>query len=171
MARAALKMNVRELAAAAKVSPNTITRIEAGLKVNSSTREAVRRALDGAGVIFVEENGDGPGVRLKRQPLATTPEPEMEIAPRTPATFEERLDWRVIDEAPRDEWLYLVWIGENRPADAAEFPMIGQVSSEVEGRVWDGREYRPIDWFSHYKPLERSLLSDHRFYKERVGSD
>jgi len=27
---------------------------------------AVRRALEAAGVIFVEENGDGPGVRLRK---------------------------------------------------------------------------------------------------------
>jgi hypothetical protein len=30
--------------------------------------EAVRRALESAGVIFVEENGEGPGVRLRKQP-------------------------------------------------------------------------------------------------------
>jgi hypothetical protein len=27
---------------------------------------AIRRALEKAGVIFVEENGDGPGVRLRK---------------------------------------------------------------------------------------------------------
>ena len=31
---------------------------------------AVIAALEAASVIFVEENGDGPGVRLKKKPLA-----------------------------------------------------------------------------------------------------
>jgi hypothetical protein len=30
----------------------------------------MRAALEAAGVVFVEENGDGPGVRLKKKPLA-----------------------------------------------------------------------------------------------------
>jgi transcriptional regulator with XRE-family HTH domain len=66
MARAALQLGVRDLAALAKVSPNTVTRIEAGLTANSSTLAAVRTALESAGVIFVEENGEGPGVRLRK---------------------------------------------------------------------------------------------------------
>jgi len=63
MARAALKMNVRDLAAAAQVSPNTITRIEADLPSNASTLAAIRRALEAAGVEFI--NGDRPGVRVR----------------------------------------------------------------------------------------------------------
>ncbi|WOJ89905.1 hypothetical protein RZS28_00895 [Methylocapsa polymorpha] len=66
MARAALKMGVREVAALAQVSPNTITRIEADLPSNASTISVVRSALEAAGVIFVEENGEGAGVRLKK---------------------------------------------------------------------------------------------------------
>ena len=66
MARAALKLSVRDVAAAAQVSPNTVTRLEASLAVNSSTVAAIRRALEAAGVIFVEENGEGPGVRLRK---------------------------------------------------------------------------------------------------------
>ena len=66
MARAALKMSVRDLAAKAKVSPNTVTRVEAGLPVNNSTVAAIRAALEAAGVIFVAENGEGPGVRLRK---------------------------------------------------------------------------------------------------------
>ena len=66
MARAALKMSVRKLAAAAQVSPNTVTRVEAGLPVNNSTIAAIRAALEAAGVIFVAENGEGPGVRLRK---------------------------------------------------------------------------------------------------------
>ena len=65
MARAALRMGVRELATAADVSPNTVTRVEAEGSVNSSTLAAIRRALEEAGVQFIPENGGGPGVRLK----------------------------------------------------------------------------------------------------------
>ena len=32
------------------------------------TLDALRRALEEAGVIFVAENGDGPGVRLRKKP-------------------------------------------------------------------------------------------------------
>ncbi len=67
MARAALKMGVRDLASLARVSPNTITRLESDQASNATTVAAVRRALEAAGVIFVEENGEGPGVRLKKQ--------------------------------------------------------------------------------------------------------
>jgi transcriptional regulator with XRE-family HTH domain len=71
MARAALKMNVRDLAAAAEVSPNTISRIEADLPSNAATLAAIRRALESAGVEFT--NGDKPGVRMARQPAASAP--------------------------------------------------------------------------------------------------
>lgn len=66
MARAALKLGVREVAAAARVSPATITRIEADMPANASTLSAIRTALEAAGVIFVDENGQGPGVRLRK---------------------------------------------------------------------------------------------------------
>ena len=66
MARAALKIGVRDVATLAKVSPATVTRIESDLPANASTLAAIRTALEAAGVIFVEENGEGPGVRLKK---------------------------------------------------------------------------------------------------------
>ena len=65
MARAALELGVREVAKAAKVSTNTVTRLERGEGLKPRTVEAIRIALETAGVIFVEENGDGPGVRLR----------------------------------------------------------------------------------------------------------
>jgi len=67
MARAALKLSVREVGDLAKVSPNTVTRLEAGLPVNNSTSAAIRIAFESAGVEFIEENGGGPGVRLKKR--------------------------------------------------------------------------------------------------------
>ncbi|NPD69325.1 transcriptional regulator (plasmid) [Lichenicola cladoniae] len=63
MARAALKLGVRELASAAKVSPATVTRIEGDNPANAATLAALRATLEAAGVEFT--NGDAPGVRLK----------------------------------------------------------------------------------------------------------
>jgi transcriptional regulator with XRE-family HTH domain len=62
MARAALKWNVRELAAAAQVSPNTVTRIEADLPANAATLSVIQRVLEAAGIEFI--NGDSPGARM-----------------------------------------------------------------------------------------------------------
>ena len=66
MARAALGLGVRELAAAAKVSIDTVTRFERGDELKERTIEALHRALEAAGVAFINENGGGPGVRLKK---------------------------------------------------------------------------------------------------------
>ncbi|PZP40826.1 MAG: transcriptional regulator [Azospirillum brasilense] len=66
MARAALHLGVRELADAAQVSPTTITRLERGESLYARTVEAIRAALEAAGVEFIPENGGGPGVRLRR---------------------------------------------------------------------------------------------------------
>lgn len=65
MARAALRLGVRELAQAAKVSPATVTRIEGDMPANAATLSAIRTALEAAGVEFIAENGGGAGVRLR----------------------------------------------------------------------------------------------------------
>ncbi len=67
MARAALGLGVRELAELAKVSPDTIARFERGEALKERTVEAIRAALESAGVEFT--NGEAPGVRL-RKPVA-----------------------------------------------------------------------------------------------------
>ncbi|UOK71558.1 helix-turn-helix domain-containing protein [Ancylobacter polymorphus] len=67
MARAALGWGVRDLAREASVSIDTITRLEKGEALLPRTVEAIQRALEEAGVIFVDENGEGPGVRLKKR--------------------------------------------------------------------------------------------------------
>jgi transcriptional regulator with XRE-family HTH domain len=64
MARAALGLGVRDLAAAAKVSTDTVARFERGEELKERTIEALRRALEAAGVEFT--NGDQPGVRLAK---------------------------------------------------------------------------------------------------------
>jgi hypothetical protein len=66
MARAALQLGVRELAAVAKVSPATIVRFEASGELRERTVDALRSALEAAGIEFIAENGGGPGVRLRK---------------------------------------------------------------------------------------------------------
>lgn len=72
MARAALKWGVRDLAAKAQVSPNTVTRIESGQDANASTLAAIQGAIEKAGVVFIEEDGGGAGVRLKKRKKRAT---------------------------------------------------------------------------------------------------
>jgi transcriptional regulator with XRE-family HTH domain len=68
MARAALGIGVRELAEMADVSAMTVTRFENGHSSGyPETLEKIARALESAGVIFVAENGEGPGVRLRKK--------------------------------------------------------------------------------------------------------
>lgn len=68
MARAAVGWGVRDLAAAAKVSPDTIARLERGESLYPRTVEAIRAALEAMGVEFT--NGEAPGVRLRYVVLA-----------------------------------------------------------------------------------------------------
>lgn len=70
MARAALKIGVRELATLAGVTTATITRFEnerGGL--NQATSAKLKSALVEAGIIFIDQNGHGPGVRLRDRQL------------------------------------------------------------------------------------------------------
>jgi transcriptional regulator with XRE-family HTH domain len=66
MARIALDWGVRELAAAAKVSTDTVARFERGEELKERTVDAIRATLEAAGVEFIAENGGGPGVRLAK---------------------------------------------------------------------------------------------------------
>ena len=66
MARAALELGVRDLATLADVAPSTITRLERGEGLYPRTIDAIRIALEAAGVEFIAENGCGPGVRLRK---------------------------------------------------------------------------------------------------------
>lgn len=65
MARAALGLGVRDLAEMTGITANTISRIENGADSKQSTITAIRGALETAGVIFIDANGNGPGVRLR----------------------------------------------------------------------------------------------------------
>ena len=54
MARAALKLSVRDVAIMANVSTNTLTRLENGGELKPRTLEAIRNALEKAGVEFTK---------------------------------------------------------------------------------------------------------------------
>ena len=66
--RALVEMDQAKLAEAANVSRNTVVDFEKGRRSpNTNNLVALQNALEAAGVIFVAENGEGPGVRLKKQ--------------------------------------------------------------------------------------------------------
>jgi transcriptional regulator with XRE-family HTH domain len=69
-ARALLGWSQETLAGAAIVSVPTIKRLEAEdgmLGGRNETAEKIRSALEAAGVEFIEENGGGQGVRLRKR--------------------------------------------------------------------------------------------------------
>jgi transcriptional regulator with XRE-family HTH domain len=65
MARAALGWGTRDLARNAKISADTVARLERGERLKHSTTNAIRAIFEAAGIEFIDENGGGPGVRLK----------------------------------------------------------------------------------------------------------
>lgn len=69
MARAALGWGVRDIAAAADVSPDTVARLERGEELRDRTVSAIRAAFETAGIEFIPENGGGAGVRLRKRNL------------------------------------------------------------------------------------------------------
>jgi transcriptional regulator with XRE-family HTH domain len=67
MARAALNWTVRDLAAATGLHRNTITNIEVGRYAGDpATLTLIRDVLSRQGVEFIDENGGGAGVRLRK---------------------------------------------------------------------------------------------------------
>ena len=69
-ARALVRMEMKAVAEAAG-SFDTVKRLEmfrGPISANTNTEAALRRAFRDVGVIFIDENGDGPGVRLRKAP-------------------------------------------------------------------------------------------------------
>jgi transcriptional regulator with XRE-family HTH domain len=69
-ARALLRWSAEDLARESLLSVATIRRAELSEKETSMTAAndlAVRRALEAAGVGFIDGDGDGPGVRLRKR--------------------------------------------------------------------------------------------------------
>jgi DNA-binding XRE family transcriptional regulator len=72
-ARSLLAWSQEQLAAAAAVSIPTIKRLEAQdgpLGGRDETGIKIRSALESAGIEFIDENGGGPGVRLRKHQRA-----------------------------------------------------------------------------------------------------
>lgn len=67
MARAALGLGVGDLAKAAAVGINTVSRFENGSDAHQGTQRLLRNALEAAGIQFVPENGGGEGVRFRQR--------------------------------------------------------------------------------------------------------
>jgi transcriptional regulator with XRE-family HTH domain len=60
-------MDQATLAARANVSRNVVVDFEKGRRTPMANNlAAIRSALEAAGVIFVGDNGEGPGVRFKK---------------------------------------------------------------------------------------------------------
>ncbi|OQM76447.1 transcriptional regulator [Manganibacter manganicus] len=69
-ARALLRWEQKDLATASKVSLPSVKRLESQpgqLAAQPRTIDALVAALEEGGVVFVAENGEGPGVRLKKR--------------------------------------------------------------------------------------------------------
>jgi transcriptional regulator with XRE-family HTH domain len=74
MARAALNWTVRDLAKAAGLHRNTVTNLEVGRYVGDpKTLLILEQVLTRAGVEFIDENGGGAGVRLRKRQQAKKP--------------------------------------------------------------------------------------------------
>ena len=69
-ARALLGWSQTQLAERAGMSLPTVKRVEAenGPRVSEEARQRLQQALESGGITFIDENGGGPGVRL-RKPL------------------------------------------------------------------------------------------------------
>lgn len=69
-ARALVRMEQKDLAESSGVSLPSIKRLETQrgpLAAQARTIDAIRRALEKAGVEFIPENGGGQGVRLRKR--------------------------------------------------------------------------------------------------------
>ena len=69
-ARALLRWSALDLAKASRVGVATIRRVEVvegEIPVTQANEAALRQALESAGVEFIDDNGGGPGVRLKKR--------------------------------------------------------------------------------------------------------
>jgi len=66
-ARGLLGWSQTDLSAASKTATKTIADFERGARAPyPRTLEDVRSALEKAGIVFIESNGGGPGVRLRK---------------------------------------------------------------------------------------------------------
>lgn len=72
-ARGLLRWSAEDLSKRSSVSLRTIRRAELAKQhtaLTAANNLAIRRALEAGGVEFIEENGGGPGVRLRKRQKA-----------------------------------------------------------------------------------------------------
>ncbi|ESY21387.1 DNA-binding protein [Mesorhizobium sp. LNJC394B00] len=68
-ARALIEWTQPRLAEASNLGLSTVVDFEKSRRqISDDSARAIQAALESAGVIFVAENGEGPGVRLRKQP-------------------------------------------------------------------------------------------------------
>ena len=68
-ARALLRWSALDLASASKVGVATIRRaevVDGEIPVIPANEAALRQALEAAGIVFIEDNGGGEGVRFRK---------------------------------------------------------------------------------------------------------
>jgi len=68
-ARAMVRWDQKKLSTAAGISLATLKRLEAAsgpLRTSAVNMDNLQTALEQAGVIFIHENGGGPGIRLRK---------------------------------------------------------------------------------------------------------
>jgi transcriptional regulator with XRE-family HTH domain len=71
-ARALIRWSAEDLAKETTLSVTTIRRAELAenqTSLTSANDRAIRQTLEAAGVEFIDENGGGPGVRLRKRQL------------------------------------------------------------------------------------------------------
>jgi transcriptional regulator with XRE-family HTH domain len=67
-ARGLLEWSQQELAERARVGVVTVHQLESGVsQPRQATLDVIKRAFEAAGVEFIDENGGGPGVRLRKR--------------------------------------------------------------------------------------------------------
>jgi hypothetical protein len=74
--RALLRWRAEDLARESAVGVATIRRAELAdveTSLTAANNVAIRRALEEAGVKFLDDNGDGPGVRLRKRQQTKKP--------------------------------------------------------------------------------------------------
>ena len=75
-ARALIRWRAQDLARESAVGVATIRRaelVEGETAMTVANDAAVRRALESAGIEFIDENGGGPGVRLRKRQRSKKP--------------------------------------------------------------------------------------------------
>src|SRR5262245_56619434 len=91
-ARGLIAWNQQDLANEAGVGVVTVQQLEAGTsQPRRATLDVIRRAFERAGVEFIDENGGGPGVRLRKRQGPKHPRSKLRVMGRLVA----KTDWAV----------------------------------------------------------------------------